>query len=148
MYCSLKKKVRGSHTSTLDAFQMRHDEVHSDLCKHNQAIKETEQGFGNGIHHRNRPTDSIVHSGLQSKSNHPDQSIDPTPHVASALCAVQLYTVSRSALVSLLLLETNTMPIACDADVLLSTVLAATLARLPAHDHVFLFRDTMSFMLR
>ena len=120
----------------------------SELCKHNQGIKETKRGPGDGIHHPNRPTDSIVHSGLSSKSNHPNLSISPTPPIASALYAVQLYMVSHSVLVSLLLLETNTMPIASYAGVLLPTVLATTLARLPAHDHIFLFRDAMSFMLR
>ena len=59
-------------TSALGAFQMRRDQVHSDPCKHNQGIQKTKRDLGDGIHHRNRPTDSIVHSVLQSKSNHPD----------------------------------------------------------------------------
>ena len=53
-----------------------------------------------------------------------------------------------SILVSFLLFETNTMPITSNGGVLLPALLAATLARFPAHDHIFLFRDAMSFMLR
>ena len=44
------------------------------------------------------------------------------------------YMVSRSLLVFLLFLETNAVPITSHPGMLLSTLLATTLARLPAHN--------------